>query len=198
MKSSRVWVVTAVLLVAPVMTSCWPFRKSRKPAPPPPIPQTQPAQTQPQPTITTPPPELPPASQGPVSPPPAQLPQTPTPSAPPPPEKRPSPAGPPVRPAPQPPSPETPAAPAPQLRPILTTQQKQQLNQVIDERIRRARRVLAAVEWRSLTEDQKAAVNQVRTFIQQAEDARKDDLVRAGNLAERADVLAQDLTNRIR
>jgi hypothetical protein len=49
-----------------------------------------------------------------------------------------------------------------------------------------------------LTREQTAAVNQIQTFISQAEEARKDDLIRANNLAERADVLAQDLMNRVR
>jgi ribose 1,5-bisphosphokinase PhnN len=41
-------------------------------------------------------------------------------------------------------------------------------------------------------------VNQIRTFIKQAEEARDTDLLRANNLAERAEVLAQELAKRVR
>jgi hypothetical protein len=54
------------------------------------------------------------------------------------------------------------------------------------------------LEKRRLTADQAAAVSQIRTFLQQSEEAGKTDLLRANNLAERAEVLAQDLTARLR
>jgi hypothetical protein len=106
---------------------------------------------------------------------------------PPPPSRRPSPLGPPAQAEP------TPTAPVPELRPIFTPQQQQELDRLISERIGRARQTLRSIEGHPLTKSQSATVNQIRTFILQATEARKRDPVRAGNLAERADVLARDL-----
>jgi hypothetical protein len=46
---------------------------------------------------------------------------------------------------------------------------------------------------KSLNGEQKVYLDRVRAFIQQANEARKTDLFRAKNLAERASVLADDL-----
>jgi hypothetical protein len=40
-------------------------------------------------------------------------------------------------------------------------------------------------------------LNQIRTFMEQAEEARRTDLLRARNLAERAEVLALDLARQL-
>ena len=69
---------------------------------------------------------------------------------------------------------------------------------MVSERTARARRALSSLQGRSLNQSQATAVNQIRTFIRQAEAARKVDLVRASNLAERADVLARDLVSSMR
>jgi hypothetical protein len=95
-------------------------------------------------------------------------------------------------PFPAPPQPTTPK-PGPQLTQILSAEQKQAYNQSIDASVARARRALASLGGRTLTADQRATVDRVRTFLSQAEDARKQDLVRAKGLADRADLLAQDL-----
>jgi hypothetical protein len=81
----------------------------------------------------------------------------------------------------------------PQLRPILTPEQRQQLGESVTQRLDRAQRALRSIESRKLNKQQAAAAQQIRTFIRQAQDARKVDLIRANNLAERAEVLALDL-----
>jgi outer membrane biosynthesis protein TonB len=86
-----------------------------------------------------------------------------------------------------------PAPPVPDLEQILTPQQQQEYNQAIDRSIDRAQRNLAALGGRRLNPEQTLAVERIKTFIQQALEARKTDLLRAKSLAERADVLAEDL-----
>lgn len=199
MKNQRLWALLILLTLAPAMTSCWPFRK-KKPVAPAPLPPPQQQQTAPPKPIQFPPP---PAIE--PSPSKSPIPEEPQEQLPPPPvKKRPSPAGPRVSPAPAPqepevePVPETPPAPTPSLQPILSPEQKQELETAVRTRITSARLSLASIQRRSLTQEQKAAVNQIRVFIEQAEEARKTDLIRASNLAERADVLARDLVAGIR
>ena len=81
---------------------------------------------------------------------------------------------------------------------MLTLEQKSQLERTTNARIQRARQAAAILQGRRLTREQAEALSQIRTFLQQAEEARSTDLVRAGNLAERADVLAQDLLSSTR
>jgi hypothetical protein len=81
----------------------------------------------------------------------------------------------------------------PQLKPILTSDQERQLLVSIERRLDRARQVVKSMVGRQLTQQQAATIQQIQTFIQQTEDEKKTDLVRANNLAERADVLSQDL-----
>jgi outer membrane biosynthesis protein TonB len=200
MKNQRMWALLTLLTLAPAMTSCWPFRKKKPVVPAPPPPPQQ--QTAPKAVQFPPPPAIEPAPTEPA------IPEEPTEQIPPPPKKkRPSPAGPKVQPTPAPQETETesepepqPAAPAPapSLQPLLTAQQKQELEAAVRTRITSARMSLASIQRRSLSPEQKAAVNQIRVFLDQAEDARKTDLIRANNLAERADVLARDLVGAVR
>jgi hypothetical protein len=92
----------------------------------------------------------------------------------------------------------SPPPPTPQLRPILTASQTQELERTIADRLSRAQGVLRSVQGRRLSRPQAASVSQIRTFIDQAEEARKTDLPRANNLAERAEVLAMDLARQVR
>jgi outer membrane biosynthesis protein TonB len=91
------------------------------------------------------------------------------------------------------PAPAQAPAPLPQLKPILSKEHEKQLNDSITKRLDRARQILKAVGGRQINQQQAAAVQQIQTFIQQAEEERKSDLIRANNLAERADVLSRDL-----
>jgi len=81
---------------------------------------------------------------------------------------------------------------------MLTAEQRRQLERTTDAHIQRARQALESLKGRPLTREQLEVATQVRTFLRQAEEARARDLVRAGNLAERADVLAQDLLRTLR
>jgi hypothetical protein len=81
---------------------------------------------------------------------------------------------------------------------MLTQAQRQELERAVNERIGRAQSVLASMAGRRLAGGPAEMVNQIRTFIKQAEEARDTDLLRANNLAERAEVLAQELAKRVR
>lgn len=196
MKNQRLWALLILLMLVPAMTSCWPFRKKKPVTPAPPPPPHQ--QTVPKPVQFPPPPAI---EQAPSEPP---IPEEPLETIPPPPQKkRPSPSGPRVQPAPAPQEPEPepeppPTPPSPSLQPMLSAQQKQELEAMVHKRITSARLSLTSIQNRSLNPEQKAALNQIRTFLEQAEDARKTDLIRANNLAERADVLARDLVAGLR
>lgn len=191
MISARIRVAIVVLMLAPGLTSCRLFRKPKPvPMPAPPV-EVQPAPVQKPPS---PEPEMPPPEMKPVeTPQPSVIPQLQPELPPPPSQERPSPLGPRVpAPAAQPP-PAPP--PAPQLRPMLSSAQRRELERTINERIGRARGVLRSLQGKRLAKEQ---VIQIQTFIDQAEDARKTDLLRANNLAERAEVLANDLASRVR
>ena len=70
-------------------------------------------------------------------------------------------------------------------------------NRSIDESLDRVRRAVAVLAAKSLSAEQNEKLNQIRTFEKQAEQARPQDLVAAAQLAHRADVLAQDLLQRV-
>jgi outer membrane biosynthesis protein TonB len=140
-----------------------PAAPAPKPAPPPPEVQPQPPNVQP-----------PPAETGKVPPPPRR-------------RQRP-PAAAVVEPPPAPPP-----SPPPQLEQILTPQQQKAYNEEIDRNTARAQRILAALGGRRLSAEQQTYLERIRAFLQQAEEARKTDLFRAKNLAERASLLAEDL-----
>jgi hypothetical protein len=134
---------------------------------PPEIPSSQPDLGQPAPQV--PPEELPPPPRRRVRPRPRENAETPA------------------------PAPEPPAAPLPRLEQILTPEQRQAYIADIDRNIANAQRTVALLQRRRLTRDQMTYLARIRAFIQQADEARKADLFRAKNLAERASVLADDL-----
>ena len=186
---SRAAPCATIAVLALALSSCQPSRKPKTP----PAPAPRPFQNLPQ-RAETPPPVLEPPPPAPSSDEPQQplsVPGT-NPTLPPPATRRPSPAGPRV------PAAEPPTAPAPQLRPMLTQAQRQELERAVNERIGRAQSVLASMAGRRLIGGQAEMVNQIRTFIKQAAEARDTDLLRANNLAERAEVLAQELAKRVR
>lgn len=201
MTGLRTAALAAVLAAVLAGTACNPFRK-RKPVTVPPPPKifplpTRPKEKAPAPEIPAPPqPETSPAPDIRTAEPPPGPPR-PTPEPPAPPRRRrpaakQSPAPPPPEPAGS-TVPSVPSPQAPQLRPVLTAEQQQQLSQSITQRLERARQALAAVSGRRLNRSQQETVRQIRTFVQQAAEAAKNDLIRANNLAERADVLSQSL-----
>lgn len=93
------------------------------------------------------------------------------------------------------PVPESPAVPstAPQLTQVLTPEQQATYNSSLDGNLDRARRTVTALSGRRLTRNQIVYLERIKSFIQQASEARRTDLVRAANLAERAALLADDL-----
>ncbi|MEK7408772.1 MAG: hypothetical protein AAB225_27215 [Acidobacteriota bacterium] len=201
MSGGRVGLAVVVLSMALASSSCRLFRRGAKQTPPPPpkpavtAPVAPPPSTTPKeaPPLILPPPDLPPGEPKISQPPVIQLPQ-PRPPAPrrrkrPVPKPVPAPVPEPVVEAPKPPTPMQ----VPQLQQILSPEQQRECNEAIDQSLARAQAALARFNGRRLTDDQAAAVARVRTFILQAEQARKTDLLTARALAERADVLAQDL-----
>jgi hypothetical protein len=110
------------------------------------------------------------------------------------PRRNPTAGPPPVAAEPEPEEAPAPApAPLPSLRPILGTRETQQRNQRIQQYLDKARTAIVRVERGSQAGQYRQLIGQVRTFVQQAEEARKTDLVRAENLAERAEVLSRGL-----
>ena len=81
----------------------------------------------------------------------------------------------------------------PQLEKILTADQRRTYERAIERSIQTVRQTLAGIVDRSLTQDQINAVRRIRGFLSQAEAARRRDPAIAKNLADRAELLAQDL-----
>jgi hypothetical protein len=117
----------------------------------------------------------------------------------PPPEPAP-PARRPVRPRKPSPSPETPApaitqplAPPARLEEVLTEDRRRELETDFSRSVAQARAALNQTSGRTLKGVQRQTADRIRTFLQQAEQARKGDLATAVQLARRAELLAQDL-----
>lgn len=90
-----------------------------------------------------------------------------------------------------------PEAPAPRLGQLFTPDQQREYNRSLDESLERVKRALSIVSGKSLNAEQSEIANKIRTFQKQAEEARDQDLLTAVTLAKRADVLAQDLLQRL-
>ncbi len=63
----------------------------------------------------------------------------------------------------------------------------------LDQRLAQTRANLNRLNGRTLNGEQVAAVKRIQAFLKQAEDTREQDLNLARNLAQRAQVLAEDL-----
>ena len=87
----------------------------------------------------------------------------------------------------------TPPRAFPQLGKILTTHERRAYDRAIEQSIQSVRQTLARIADRNLTPDQINAVRRIRGFVSQAEATRKRDPAIAKNLADRAQLLAQDL-----
>ena len=172
-------------------SSCW-FRKSPAVFTPPP-PQAQPkvAETPrlPEPPVVAADPD-------------ATLPPTPNsvPEAPAPPKPAPQPkkqTAPPV--APRPATPVVPDQPEPPtLTRMFTPEERRDFNKQIDDSLEKVRRALTTLSKKNLNPDQQAQINTISTFQKQAEQSREaQDLTTAVSLAKRAEVLAEDLLNRL-
>lgn len=202
MTGIKTCVFMTALILALVSPSCSLFRRSKSKTPPAPQPaptaqgpQTNPPPSKPQQVSLPTPPEVPPQqpsiTQPPV--PPEKLPPAPHPRT----RRQPKRTQTTETPAPTPTTPEPattpPPQPVPELVQILTPAQQQAYNEEIDRNIARAQRTVSALSGRRLNGEQQTYLDRIRTFVLQASEARKTDLFRAKNLAERAGLLADDL-----
>lgn len=90
------------------------------------------------------------------------------------------------------------STPVPRLGQILTAEERQAYNRMIDRSIDAAQKNLATILGHTLRPDQWAAVRRIRAFIEQARTARERDVALARNLADRALLLAEDLARSFR
>ena len=90
-----------------------------------------------------------------------------------------------------------PETPGPRIAQLFTPDQQREYNRSLDESLERVKHALLIVSGKSLTAEQNEIANKIRTFQKQAEEAREQDLLTAVTLAKRADVLAQDLLERL-
>ena len=168
------------------------------PAPPAPLtpapraPQSAPRQAPAVPPPTTPPPTTP-------APP---APSAPTPSTPAAPRREPAPApappAPPVPPAPTPAPPAT-TAPPPVLSPQVGREEADRLRQEASSRLERTERLLDRLTDKRLSPQQQDTLETIQTFLLNAREALTgQDYLKAVNLAEKANVLAQELTQNVR
>jgi hypothetical protein len=179
-----------VLGLSLTTSSCW-FKKSPRAFTPPPVqPRTAPPQDAP--TLPDPPNiDVDPST---AVPPPIS---TSVPEAPEPPKPvRPRRGTPPPKVAPLPPQTPDPPAP-PKLGQIFTPDQLREYNHLLDESLDRVRKALAVLAKKNLNAEQTEIAARVNTFQKQAEQVREQDLVTAVSLAKRADLLAQDLLDRL-
>jgi hypothetical protein len=140
-----------------------------EPAPTPPLPETKPeAKPEPQPpTLTVPPPKPAPAKPRPTAPPPEPAPT---------------------------PEPAAPRPPAPQISPRLSPAEQAAHRERTNLAIETAEKNLQAVNGRKLTAAQNDLAAKVRGFLGQAREAiAASDWVRAQNLAQKAQLLSEEL-----
>ena len=86
-----------------------------------------------------------------------------------------------------------PESPAPRLAQMFSPEEKRENNRVLDESLGSVNRILAILEGKNLTAEQKDTAERIRTYRKQAEQAREENLLTAVSLARRADLLAKDL-----
>ena len=84
-------------------------------------------------------------------------------------------------------------APVPQLTQLLTPEEERRYNEEIDGDLSRVRKNLEMLTGRSLNDEQQRILDRINAFVKQTLDRRKNDLVTAKALAQRADLLARDL-----
>jgi hypothetical protein len=90
-------------------------------------------------------------------------------------------------------APQPVAQPVPQLGQVLTDVQRRDIAARVRQAIDSANRNLTSIGTRALSPQQETIRSQVRSFITQADEASKTDLIAARSLAERADLLSKDL-----
>ena len=86
-----------------------------------------------------------------------------------------------------------PPAPPARLEEVLTEDRRRQFETDFSRSVAQARAALDQTSGRTLKGVQRQTADRIRTFLQQAEQAKKGDLATAVQLARRAELLAQDL-----
>ncbi len=87
---------------------------------------------------------------------------------------------------------------APQLGQILSASEQREYNALIDQSLSQTQSNLDGLANRKLTADQENSMRAIHEFMQQANTARKVDLVSAKALADKAQVLARDLVRNVK
>ena len=85
----------------------------------------------------------------------------------------------------------------PVLGQLITEEQKAEYRRTYDENAGEANRILLSFSAKKLLKDQVDTVARIRSFLQQAGEARSTDWSLAANLARRAVILARELAQRI-
>jgi hypothetical protein len=89
--------------------------------------------------------------------------------------------------------PPAPTPAVPQLGRLLTADQRREYNRVINQNVLAAQASLDSLQQRPLREAQRSAIERVRSFLVQVEEARRSDLELARSLSDRARLLAEDM-----
>ncbi len=79
---------------------------------------------------------------------------------------------------------------------MVTDEQKLAYNAAIDDALARARKHIARARGQSLTTAKREMLARAEAFASQAEQVRKEDLVAAKSLAERAELLSREVAER--
>jgi hypothetical protein len=79
----------------------------------------------------------------------------------------------------------------------MTEEQKAEYRRAYEANTTEATRVLLTVSARKLVKEQLETVTRIRSFLQQAGEARATDWSLAANLARRAAILARELAERL-
>ena len=186
---SALAIVTAVLAAA----GCATTRKAVATPPPPPPPV---ASTPPAPAPATPSPKPPPAPAPPAQPELPSVPNTGLPKVtPPPPAATAPPPQPPPTPPPPPASPPPKREPPPVLSPQVTSAEELRLTQQARSRIEGAEKLVGQLELRRLAREEQDTVATIKDFLAKSKEAMATrDVQRAYNLADKAYILAEDLS----
>ena len=87
-------------------------------------------------------------------------------------------------------------APRPRIEPALPAEQRRQLNEEITSRQHKIEQMVASISARRLSESEKRSVERIKSFLNLSHQAlERGDTQQAGALADRASLLAQEMTS---
>jgi len=90
-----------------------------------------------------------------------------------------------------------PLAPPPKLGEVLPDEKRRESMASIEADLSSAQKVLREIEGKGLSREQSESADRIRNFIQQASQAKSDDITGAVQLARRAAILAAELSRSI-